>query len=57
MHPVIMRQLAADHIAEMHAKAEDERLAHAAPVHRRGRTARPKQIEHELYRVGKAVSS
>ena len=27
MHPVIMRQLAADHIKEMHAKAEDERLA------------------------------
>ena len=26
MHPVIMRQLAADHIAELHAKAEDERL-------------------------------
>jgi hypothetical protein len=57
MHPVIMRQLAADHIAEMHAKAEDKRLAHAAPVHRRGRTAGPKQIEHELCRVGKAVSS
>jgi hypothetical protein len=57
MHPVIMRQLAADHIAEMHAKAEDERLAHAAPVHRRGWTAGPKQIEPELYRVRKAVSS
>jgi hypothetical protein len=57
MHPVIMRQLAADHIAEMHAKAEVQRLAHAAPVHRRSRTAGPKQIEHELYRVGKAVSS
>ncbi len=23
MHPVIIRQLAADHIKEMHAKAED----------------------------------
>ena len=30
MHPVIMRQLAADHIKEMHAKAEDERLARQA---------------------------
>ncbi len=30
MHPVIMRQLAADRIAEMHAKAEDERPAHQA---------------------------
>ena len=57
MHPDIMRQLAADHIREMHAKAKDARLAHAAPVHRRGRPAGPKQIEHELYRVGKAVSS
>jgi hypothetical protein len=25
MHPVIIRQLAADHIREIHAKAEDER--------------------------------
>jgi hypothetical protein len=33
MHPVIMRQLAADHIREIHAKATDERLARrAAPV-------------------------
>jgi hypothetical protein len=30
MHPVIMRQLAADHIAEIHAKAEDERQARRA---------------------------
>jgi hypothetical protein len=30
MHPVIMRQLAADHIREMHAKAEDERRARQA---------------------------
>ena len=30
MHPAIMRQLAADHIAQMHAKAEDERLARQA---------------------------
>ena len=57
MHPVIMRQLAADHITEMHAKAEDGRLAHAVSVHRRGRSAGPKQIEHELYRAGRAVSS
>jgi hypothetical protein len=27
MHPVIMRRLAADHIREIHAKAEDEALA------------------------------
>jgi len=27
MHPAITRQLAADHIREMHAKAEDERQA------------------------------
>ena len=30
MHPAIMRQLAADHIAERHAKAEDERLTRRA---------------------------
>ena len=30
MHPVITRQLAADHIREIHAKAEDERLARQA---------------------------
>jgi hypothetical protein len=57
MHPVIMRQLAADHIAEMHVKAEDKRLAHAGRDRRRGRAAGPRHIEHELYRVGKAVSS
>lgn len=34
-HPVIMRQLAADHIREMHAKAEHERLAHQARRARR----------------------
>ena len=27
MHPDIMRQLAADHISQIHAKAEGERLA------------------------------
>jgi len=27
MHPVIMRQFAAEHIRKKHAKAEDERLA------------------------------
>ena len=35
MHPVIMRQLAADHIAELHAKAEDERLTRPARQARR----------------------
>ena len=30
MHPVIMRQVAADHIRETYAKAEDERLARQA---------------------------
>jgi len=30
MHPVSMRQLAADHIRELHAKAEDERLTRQA---------------------------
>ena len=35
MHPVIMRQLAADHVREMHAKAEDERLARQAHRTRR----------------------
>ncbi len=35
MHPVIMRQLAADRIREIHTKAADERLA------RRTRRAAP----------------
>jgi len=40
VHPVIMRQLAADHIAELHARAEDERLARPARRARRaGRRA------------------
>jgi hypothetical protein len=30
MHPVLMRQLAADHIREMHAKAKDECLGRQA---------------------------
>jgi hypothetical protein len=30
MHPVILRQLAADHIKEMHAKADDQRQARQA---------------------------
>jgi hypothetical protein len=30
MHPVIMRQRAADHISEKHARAEDERQARQA---------------------------
>jgi hypothetical protein len=39
VHPVIMRQLAADHIAELHAKAEDERLTRPARPARRARRA------------------
>jgi len=35
VHPAIMRQLAADHIAEIHAKAEDERLTRRARRARR----------------------
>ena len=35
MHPVIMRQLAADHIKEIHAKAENERQARQARRPRR----------------------
>ena len=35
MHPVIMRQLAADHITDLHAEAEDERLARQARRTRR----------------------
>jgi len=35
VHPVIMRQLAAGHIAELHAKAEDERLTRQARRARR----------------------
>jgi hypothetical protein len=31
MHPVIIRQLAADHIREIHAKAEDERRGRRSP--------------------------
>ena len=43
MHPVIMRQLAADHIREIHAKAEDERLArHARRARRRAPPTRPR---------------
>jgi len=30
MHPVIMRQLSADHISETHTRAEDERRAREA---------------------------
>jgi hypothetical protein len=37
VHPAIMRQLAADHIAEIHAKAEDEHLTRQA--RRAGRRA------------------
>ncbi len=41
MHPVIMRQLAADHIKEMHAKAEEECLARQA---RRARCRAPSTL-------------
>ncbi len=43
MHPVIMRQLVADRIREIHAKAEDERLARQARrVRRRAPSMRPR---------------
>ena len=41
MHPVIMRQLAADHIAELHARAEDERLTRPARLAGRAERAAP----------------
>ena len=43
MHPDIMRQLAAEHIREIHAKAEDERLARQARrARRRAPSMRPR---------------
>ena len=43
MHPVIMRQLAADHIREIHAKTENERLARQARrARRRAPSTRPR---------------
>ena len=43
MHPVIMRQLAADRIRELHAKAENERLARQARrARRRAPSTRPR---------------
>jgi len=42
MHPAIMGQLAADHIREIHMKAEDRRLAHQARwARRRAPSTRP----------------
>ena len=42
MHPVIMQQLAAEHIREVHAKAEGERLARQARrARRRAPSTRP----------------
>ena len=41
MHPVIMRQFAAEHIREKHARAEDERRARQA---RQGRRARRRAL-------------
>ena len=35
MHPAIIRQLAADRISQMHAQAEDDRLARQARRARR----------------------
>lgn len=44
MHPVILQQLAAEHIQEMLAKADDARRAHQARRARPGRpSARPGQ--------------
>jgi hypothetical protein len=37
MHPIIIQQLAADHIREIHAEAENERLRHQARQARRAR--------------------
>ncbi len=43
MHPVIIRQLATDHIREMHAEAEDERMARQARrARRRAPSTRPR---------------
>ena len=42
MHPAITGQLAADHIREIHMKAEDRRLAHQARrARRRAPSTRP----------------
>ena len=40
MHPVMIRQLAADRISELHAKAENERLARQSRLARQARRAR-----------------
>jgi hypothetical protein len=43
MHPLIVQQLAAEHIREMHAKAENERLGHQARrARRRAPSMRPR---------------
>jgi hypothetical protein len=47
VHPVIMRQLAGDHIAELHAKAEDERLTRRA--RRAGRRAPSMRLRLSLW--------
>jgi hypothetical protein len=41
MHPLIIQQLAAEHIGEMHAKAANDRLGHQARQARRQRPATP----------------
>ena len=48
MHPVIMRHLAAEHIREKHAKAENERLARQARrARRRAPSTRPRHAASE----------
>ena len=45
MHPVIMRQFAAEHIREKHAKAENVRLARQARrARRRAPSTRPRHV-------------
>ena len=41
MHPIIIQQLAGDHIREIHAKAENERLGHQARRARRRAPSMP----------------
>jgi hypothetical protein len=45
MHPIIIQQLAGDHIMEIHAKAENERLGHQARrARRRAPSMRPRLL-------------
>ena len=54
MHPVIMRQLAADRISEIHAKADDERLTRQA--RRARRTWRHAPSVRLRLRLGRTLS-